>query len=281
MVMTEGRRLDCHTNAGSGATPGTRIRFLCWFGLSCLVFTLVWVLWTGEVETLTITTSGVVEGKGLGTFGRVLAQAYEEGGGDSVTGRNHDLGQNRQTRSAFSSGEQGGYISPKEYLVALYVVPLWLCLILICLRSTARWSVRRNGARDSLRVSTNEVGVDASGDSEGGLNQSILGQLKQYTFTTAAGVSMPDQPGQEVAGAGKDSGAKYQTTDCSVCMEAFEEGDRIRELPCGHIFHLECVDEVRPLLSAALPISLVIHTNTHTHTHALSLSLAPFVVCSG
>ncbi|QDZ24835.1 RING-type domain-containing protein [Chloropicon primus] len=141
-------------------------------------------------------------------------------------------------RSAFSSGEQGGYISPKEYLVALYVIPLWLCLILICLRGSARWSIRRrNGASASVRGGRDDsdndnLGVGASGDSEGGLNQSSLGQLKEYTFT-AAGEGVPD----------RDSGAKYQTTDCSVCMEAFEEGDRIRELPCGHMFHLECVDE--------------------------------------
>ena len=26
-------------------------------------------------------------------------------------------------------------------------------------------------------------------------------------------------------------------------MDDFEDGDRIRELPCGHVFHAECVDE--------------------------------------
>ena len=32
-------------------------------------------------------------------------------------------------------------------------------------------------------------------------------------------------------------------TDCAVCLEAFEAGDRCRLLPrCGHSFHAQCVD---------------------------------------
>ena len=30
--------------------------------------------------------------------------------------------------------------------------------------------------------------------------------------------------------------------ECAVCLSEFEEGDELRELPCGHVFHLECCD---------------------------------------
>lgn len=32
-------------------------------------------------------------------------------------------------------------------------------------------------------------------------------------------------------------------TSCSVCLCEFEEGDRLRKLPCGHHFHQSCIDE--------------------------------------
>lgn len=37
--------------------------------------------------------------------------------------------------------------------------------------------------------------------------------------------------------------ADGETGDCAVCLEAFEAGDRCRQLPrCEHSFHAECVD---------------------------------------
>ncbi|WZN66008.1 RING-H2 finger protein [Chloropicon roscoffensis] len=31
--------------------------------------------------------------------------------------------------------------------------------------------------------------------------------------------------------------------ECTICFEDFSGGERIRELPCGHTFHVDCVDE--------------------------------------
>jgi len=31
--------------------------------------------------------------------------------------------------------------------------------------------------------------------------------------------------------------------ECSVCICAYEEGEQLRLLPCGHVFHLRCIDE--------------------------------------
>merc|ERR1719468_1184256 len=31
-------------------------------------------------------------------------------------------------------------------------------------------------------------------------------------------------------------------TNCAVCLCDFEGGERLRMLPCGHIFHSPCVD---------------------------------------
>jgi hypothetical protein len=37
---------------------------------------------------------------------------------------------------------------------------------------------------------------------------------------------------------------KYFSKDeCAICLQSFQRGDRIRILPCGHIFHKEEVDD--------------------------------------
>ena len=38
-------------------------------------------------------------------------------------------------------------------------------------------------------------------------------------------------------------GTLLQATTCSICLEDFNKGQRVRELPkCGHVYHAHCVD---------------------------------------
>ncbi|XP_055973747.1 RING finger protein 11-like [Sorex fumeus] len=35
--------------------------------------------------------------------------------------------------------------------------------------------------------------------------------------------------------------AAGKTKDCAICLLDFVDGDRIRALPCKHVFHLDCI----------------------------------------
>ena len=40
---------------------------------------------------------------------------------------------------------------------------------------------------------------------------------------------------------------------CSVCMEALVPGEKVRKLPCGHIYHAGCIDEWLTRCSTTCP----------------------------
>ncbi|KAL1922180.1 uncharacterized protein VTP21DRAFT_9719 [Calcarisporiella thermophila] len=56
------------------------------------------------------------------------------------------------------------------------------------------------------------------------------------------------------AGADVDEKQDNSSTLCAVCLEEWEEGDRLRELPCSHVFHVECVDPWLTTKSATCPL---------------------------
>ncbi|QDZ24340.1 hypothetical protein A3770_13p68580 [Chloropicon primus] len=57
----------------------------------------------------------------------------------------------------------------------------------------------------------------------------LLEEVRQFTF--------------RVFGS-KRTVAKYSAGECAICMDAFVEGEKLRELPvCGHVFHCGCVEE--------------------------------------
>lgn len=63
---------------------------------------------------------------------------------------------------------------------------------------------------------------------------------------TAAGSTPPPEPstsrGGSADGGAGGSAAGDDDPCCVVCLDDFEEGDMLRELPCHHLFHVGCVD---------------------------------------
>ncbi|KAJ1960485.1 hypothetical protein IWQ62_004217, partial [Dispira parvispora] len=54
--------------------------------------------------------------------------------------------------------------------------------------------------------------------------------------------------------AAKESGDKESPSTCAVCIDEFERGQLVRQLPCNHLFHLECIDEWLTEKSGVCPL---------------------------
>ena len=62
-----------------------------------------------------------------------------------------------------------------------------------------------------------------------GMDQQEISLLPVHTYQT---------PGDTAEGVGDKEGG-----DCRVCLVDFAGGDRLKTLPCCHIYHVECIDE--------------------------------------
>ncbi|KAJ1660179.1 hypothetical protein IWQ61_000860 [Dispira simplex] len=52
----------------------------------------------------------------------------------------------------------------------------------------------------------------------------------------------------------KESEVKESPNTCAVCIDEIERGQLVRQLPCNHLFHLECIDEWLTEKSGVCPL---------------------------
>ena len=93
-----------------------------------------------------------------------------------------------------------------------------------------------------------ELGVDSEGelsyDALLNLGEHI-GDVRKERWALEAQKHIDNLPLETYDAESGDGSDAHNDSEvkCLVCQHEYQRGDRLRRLPCGHIFHAECVDE--------------------------------------
>ena len=118
------------------------------------------------------------------------------------------------------------------------IIVLAILLAIVLLTSIVMHMVqRRQRTLLSRRVARGEVDLESLGIKRLNVPQDQLDKMPQYVFTSKA-EGAPVSTGK---GAPRD--VQYSQPTCPICLDDYVSGEtNVRELPCNHIFHPECID---------------------------------------
>jgi Ring finger domain len=115
-----------------------------------------------------------------------------------------------------------------------------LALILVIVFTTSvimHLTERRQRTLLSRRVARGEVDLEALGIKRLNVPRHLLDKMPQYTYTSKP-QGVPETPSEATP-----REVPFSQPTCPICLDDFVHAETIiRELPCNHIFHPECID---------------------------------------
>ncbi|KAJ6812602.1 uncharacterized protein M6B38_148480 [Iris pallida] len=127
-----------------------------------------------------------------------------------------------------------GYVLSGKLMFSGIVVLFGIAILLLFLHFYVRWHVVRR--HDRVRRRLNRLIFSASAEDRQnahpksapcGLDKEVLNSLSIEIFSDDDA----------------DADADVEEAECAVCLNEFDEGEKMRVLPrCGHRFHVDCID---------------------------------------
>jgi len=136
---------------------------------------------------------------------------------------------------------------PSLWVFLIIVLAVLLAIVLIATLIMHLFQARQRRALQR-RVANGEVDLEALGIKRLNVPQSLLDKMPIYVFTTKSEPSTPAaasiSPVRQAPPPTKATReVQFSQPTCPICLDDFVHNEtRVRELPCSHIFHPECID---------------------------------------
>jgi hypothetical protein len=151
-----------------------------------------------------------------------------------------------------------GSVGPQlPSLWVFLIIVLGILLAVVGITSLFMHVIQRRHRRDlQRRIARGEVNLEALGIKRLNVPQELLNKMPRYVYTSKDGghksatlddPAAPPNNLNESEVAAREALPKrevpFTQPTCSICLDDFEHNETIvRELPCSHIFHPECID---------------------------------------
>lgn len=155
-----------------------------------------------------------------------------------------------------------------------------LAILIFIIGSTSfamHWIQRRRRERLRRRVATGEVDLEALGIKRLTVPQEVLEKMPAYVYNLGGNEKQDEAGVMESTGASvyppsisptsedaytiststthAHKGQLYSQPTCAICLDDYTPGETmVRELPCRHIFHPECIDSFLRENSSLCPL---------------------------
>mmetsp|Transcript_60422 Transcript_60422/g.148271 ORF Transcript_60422/g.148271 Transcript_60422/m.148271 type:complete len:864 (+) Transcript_60422:188-2779(+) len=106
-------------------------------------------------------------------------------------------------------------------------------------------------AESSASTTTSTFNSNVVGDNEDVVQREVQEDTKVSSSTTTTGgihvdennTTCTDHEKTAAGNVGETPGATTSETCCTICLLNLEDGDRVGDLSCGHVFHVECLKQ--------------------------------------
>lgn len=137
---------------------------------------------------------------------------------------------------------QGGANVPSLWIFLIIVLAVLLAVVIIA-SIIMHLIQRRQRASLQRRLERGEVDLETLGIKKMNVPQAQIDAMPKYVFTAG-----PEVPATTLSPAPKGAAVvehhpSFSQTTCPICIDDFVANETtVRELPCKHIFHPECID---------------------------------------
>lgn len=146
---------------------------------------------------------------------------------------------------------QGSGSVPSLWIFLIIVLAVLLGIVILA--SIVMHIIQRHQRKVlQRRLERGEVDLESLGIKKMNVPQEVIDKMPKYTFTTApevdppvpaAAASRPGTTSKRVPTPPHQHETSFSQTTCPICLDDFSPNEsEVRQLPCRHIFHPECID---------------------------------------